>query len=318
MTELPAERHLWIVSPMLHDTESLLRLRTATALACREAAIALPIRHLVIDDSAGTDTDVARLHAFDDVEVLTPPFNLGHQRAIVFGLRHLVPRLGSHDVVVTMDSDGEDQPADVPRLVQALDGGAPLALALRTKRSEPFRFRVMYLVFRLMFRVLTGTTVRSGNFAAQTADSLETTIDHPSFDLCYSSTLLALRRHTVAVPCARGHRFAGMSRMNSYALVAHGMRMLLPFSERIAVRMMVVAAATFTAMLAYLVLLATGLLGDDPGALALTPLVAIVAVFLAAFSGFIVLFSGFAQASAIAMKGVGATRASAPARRTEA
>ena len=297
---------LWVVSPMLQDTESLLRLRTETAAACIAAGITTPIRHLVIDDSAGTDADVVRLGAFADIEVLTPPFNLGHQRAIVFGLRHLVARLGRDDVVVTMDSDGEDQPLDVPRLVHALDAEhVPLAVALRTKRSEPFRFRVMYLVFRLMFRVLTGTTVRSGNFAAQRAESLEATINHPSFDLCYSSTLLALRRPTAAVPCARGHRFAGTSRMNSYALVAHGMRMLLPFSERIAVRMMLVAVGTFGAMVADLVLLATGVFGSHPGALALTPLVAIVAVFLASFAGFVVLFSGFAQASAIAMKGIG-------------
>ena len=51
----------------------------------------------------------------------------------------------------------------------------------------------MYLFFRSLFRALTGTTVRSGNFAAQRGASLVATIDHPSFDLCYSSSLLALR-----------------------------------------------------------------------------------------------------------------------------
>ena len=297
---------LWVVSPMLEDTESLIRLRSETAVACAGAGITVPIRHLVIDDSAGTDADVVRLGAFADVEVLTPPFNLGHQRAIVFGLRHLVPRLTRDDIVVTMDSDGEDQPIDVPRLVLALHAEhVPLAVALRTKRSEPFRFRVMYLVFRLTFRVLTGTTVRSGNFAAQRAESLEATINHPTFDLCYSSTLLALRRPTAVVPCARGRRFAGSSRMNTYALMAHGMRMLLPFSERIAVRMMVVAATTCIAMVTDLVLLAAGVFGAHPGTAALAPLVAIVAGFLASFASFVVLFSGFAQASATAMKGIG-------------
>jgi hypothetical protein len=297
---------LWIVSPMLRDTESLLRLRTDTAEACRAAAIALPIRHLVIDDSAGTDDEVGRLTGLADVEVLTPPFNLGHQRAIVFGLRHLASRLDPDDIVVTMDSDGEDQPIDVPRLVHALvESRRPLALARRTKRSEPWRFRLMYVLFRTMFRVFTGTTVRSGNFAAQTAASLQVTVDHPSFDLCYSSTLLALRRPTVEVPCARGQRFAGESRMNSSALVSHGMRMLLPFSERIAVRMMVVAAFTLVSAIVYSVLLAVGIAGSRPPISALLPLVALVALCLASFIIFVVLFSGFTQASAIAMKGIG-------------
>ena len=208
----------------------------------------------MIDDSAGTDPDIHALDDFDDVEVLRPPFNLGHQRAIVYGLRHIVAELDDGDVVVTMDSDGEDQPCDVPRLLRALDADTvALALAQRTKRSEPLRFRVMYVVFRIMFRVLTGTTIRSGNFAAQRGDSLAVTIQHPSFDLCYSSTLLALRRPTATVPCARGHRFAGSSRMNTYALMAHGVRMLLPFSERIAVRMMFVAATSALTLLVFLV-----------------------------------------------------------------
>jgi hypothetical protein len=291
---------------MLRDTESFVRLRSETAAACAGRSPAVDIHYLVIDDSAGTDPEVATLQTAPDVEILTPPFNLGHQRAIVYGLRYLSPTLDDTDVVVTMDSDGEDQPADVPRLLDALEGeGISLAIAQRTKRSEPFRFQVMYLVFRLMFRVLTGTTVRSGNFAAQRGSSLVVTIQHPSFDLCYSSTLLALRRPTAIVPCARGQRFAGQSRMNTYALMAHGVRMLLPFSERIAVRMMFVAAVTFTALIGFLAAVGFGAFGSDPGAGVYSALAALATLFVASFSAFVVLFSGFAQASAIAMKGVG-------------
>jgi len=296
----------WIVSPMLHDTESLIRLRRETIANCAEAGQDLDLRFVVIDDSAGTDADVEQLHDVDDIEVLTPPFNLGHQRAIVYGLRHIVAEVGDDDLVVTMDSDGEDQPCDVPRLLAALEADTvSLALAQRTKRSEPLRFRVMYVVFRLMFRVLTGTTIRSGNFAAQRGDSLAVTIHNPSFDLCYSSSLLALRRPTAMVPCARGHRFAGRSRMNTYSLIAHGIRMLLPFSERIAVRMMVVASISAAALVAFLIALASGAFGDSLGPATVGALVALSSVFAASFAAFIVLFSGFAQASAIAIHGNG-------------
>ena len=311
MSEPLGTTRCWVVSPMLNDTESFVQLRAETTEACRSDGLDLDLRYVVIDDSAGTDPDIHALDGFDDVEVLRPPFNLGHQRAIVYGLRHIVAELADDDVVVTMDSDGEDQPCDVPRLLRALDANAvALALAQRTKRSEPLRFRVMYVVFRVMFRVLTGTTIRSGNFAAQRGDSLAVTIQHPSFDLCYSSTLLALRRPTVTVPCARGHRFAGSSRMNTYALMAHGVRMLLPFSERIAVRMMFVAATSASTVLVFLIAIATGLLGDPPGTGVWSALVALLTIFAASFGAFVVLFSGFAQSSAIAMKGVGADPAS--------
>lgn len=241
------ERTCWVVSPMLHDTESYLRVRSETIAAC--AGRADDLRFLVVDDSAGTDPELSRLRELDDVEVVVAPFNLGHQRAIVYGLRLLADRVDDNDVIVTMDSDGEDLPADVPRLLDALDGqDVSLALARRTQRSESLLFRLLYIAFRIAFRTFTGTTVRSGNFAVQRADSLRATIGHPAFDLCYSSSLLALRRPTAMVPCARGTRFAGQSRMNAQSLMAHGVRMLLPFAERIAVRAMVLAVISGAAL----------------------------------------------------------------------
>ncbi|MCY7298099.1 MAG: glycosyltransferase [Ilumatobacteraceae bacterium] len=287
---------IWVVSPMLHDTESYRRLREEVVAAT--TATFGPVRFLVVDDSAGTDADVATLHSLDDVEVLTPPFNLGHQRAIVCGLRHLAPTLADDDVVITMDSGGEDQPADVPRLLAALrESGAALVLAERTKRSEPLLFRVLYVMFRLFFRLIAGITVLSGNFAAQRGDSLKATVHHPSFDLCYSSTLLALRRPTTTVPCARGKRFAGRSRMNTSSLIAHGIRMLLPFSERIAARMLVIAATTFVAVVTLLVLTATGVVSGVSGSVGFTLTLAAGLAFATSFIGFLVLFAGFSQAS---------------------
>ncbi len=296
---------LWVLSPLLRDTESFLRVRLEVAEHCGDAALPGPIRHVVVDDSAGSDREVDQLRALPDVEVLTPPFNLGHQRAIVFGLRQIADSIAADDVVVTMDSDGEDQPADVPRLVGALQvGHVPLALAERTERSESFTFRVMYVAFRMLFRLVTGTAVRSGNFAAQRGDSLVTTIGHPSFDLCYSSTLLTLRRPTATVPCARGRRFAGRSRMNRHSLVAHGIRMMLPFSERIAVRMLVAAGVSFVALVTMVVLVLSGAAGDDPGVGVLSIVVLLASVMVVTLTSFVVLFAGFAQSSGIAVLGI--------------
>ena len=70
---------IWIVSPMLNDTTAYTRLRSEVSAALAIAGVPSP-RFLVIDDSAGTDPEVASLAAFDDVQVLTPPFNLSPAR----------------------------------------------------------------------------------------------------------------------------------------------------------------------------------------------------------------------------------------------
>src|SRR5205085_1502839 len=67
---------------------------------------------------------------------------------------------------------------------------------------------------------------------------------HPHFDLCYSSSFLGLGRGLLFVPCERGVRYAGESRMSSVKLMMHGMRMLMPFLDRIAMRALIVFTVT--------------------------------------------------------------------------
>ena len=66
-----------------------------------------------------------------------------------------------------MDADGEDNPADVPRLVAELaaQGGRTIVFAQRIRRSEGFVFTFLYQLYRLAHRVLTGIPVQVGNFS---------------------------------------------------------------------------------------------------------------------------------------------------------
>jgi glycosyltransferase involved in cell wall biosynthesis len=204
-----------------------------------------PVRFVVIDDTAGQDPEIATLRDLDDVSVFRPPFNLGHQRALVYALRKALSRIGDDDAVVTLDADGEDRPEDLPRLLaqlnSSMDSQRKVVLALRTKRRESFAFKVFYRLFRLLFRSLTGATVRSGNFAAMPGSIAKRALLHPTFDLSYSSAILALDLPVEYVPCERGERYEGRSKMTYGRLAMHGLRMLMPFTDRIAIR----ALATF-------------------------------------------------------------------------
>jgi hypothetical protein len=59
---------------------------------------------------------------------------------------------------------------------------------------------------------------------------------HPYFDLCSSPTLVSLGMTVTAAPFPRVRRYEGGSRMNLLRLSMHGVRMLMPFMERVAAR----------------------------------------------------------------------------------
>ncbi len=305
---------VWIVTPVYRDVPSfrVLRRRLLEVLAEDPHTPHEPgsVEFVVIDDTAGQDPSIELLRELDDVVVLQPPFNLGHQRAIVYGLRKALPAVCDDDLVVTLDADGEDRPEDLPRLLTQLHGELEtptrVVLAVRTKRKESLRFRVLYRCFRVLFRVLTGTTVQTGNFAVMPGAVAKKLILHPTFDLSYSSTLLALDVPRVYVPCERGERFEGKSKMTFGRLGMHGLRMLMPFTDRIAIRALAlfVVSLVLGASLA-VVVVAIRLFTNAaiPGWATFTVLGALI-ISLVALGNFVTLFVLFSQSRAVSLAAI--------------
>jgi glycosyltransferase involved in cell wall biosynthesis len=298
----------WIVTPVYRDVSSfeILRERIHEVLADRAGGL----RFVVLDDTAGQDERIAELRRHADVTILRPPFNLGHQRAIVYALRKILPRVDDEDTIVTLDADGEDRPEDLLRLLAPLEDGPRLrqevALARRTRRRESLGFKAMYLLFRLLFRGLTGATVRSGNFAAMPGSLTRRILLHPSFDLSYSSALLVLDIPIEQVPCERGERYEGRSKMTFGRLSMHGLRMLMPFTDRIAVRALgvFVVSLVLGAALA-LVVVGVKLFSNSaiPGWASFTVLGALL-VSLVALGNFVSLFVLFSQTRAVSLSNI--------------
>jgi hypothetical protein len=182
---------VWIVSPVYRDVASfsVLRLKILEHL---HPPCDWQIHFVVTDDTAGTDPEMAALRELPDVEVVEPPFNLGHQRGLVYALRIIRARVGDQDLIVTLDADGEDRPEDVPRLLAPLiahpEDRYRISLARRTARQESRAFRAFYGVFKIAFRALTGTTINTGNFAAYWGAWGRRRLIHPNFNLAYSGS----------------------------------------------------------------------------------------------------------------------------------
>jgi polyisoprenyl-phosphate glycosyltransferase len=300
---------IWVVTPSYCDVPAFeaVRKRTTEILDDQPELAGFRPRFVLIDDTAGLDPEVAGLDRRDDTQVVLVPFNLGHQRALVFGVRTLAGEMAADDLVVTLDSDGQDRPEDLPRLLAPVLASRPeerlVALARRTERPESLGFRLGYLVFRCVFRLLTGTVVRTGNFAAYRPVVAQQVLQHPHFDLCYSSSFISLDGPLAFVPCARGERLAGRSRMNRTRLGIHGIRMLMPFLDRIAIRMLAYFAALFGLSLAALVAtLIVRFLTDTaiPGWATYTALGALI-VSLVSLGNFVLLFATFAQSRGISL-----------------
>lgn len=69
---------------------------------------------LVIDDGSTDGTGEVAMAA--DVTVISHPYNIGNGAAIKTGLR-----AANGGIIITMDADGQHDPADIPRLLEHID-----------------------------------------------------------------------------------------------------------------------------------------------------------------------------------------------------
>ncbi|GAC1434137.1 MAG: hypothetical protein NVSMB51_00560 [Solirubrobacteraceae bacterium] len=118
----------WLILPTYDEAENIDRI---VAAARRELA-PFDYRILIVDDSSpdGTGEIADRLaDAHAEVSVLHRPRREGLGPAYIAGFRHALGE--GAGLVLEMDSDFSHDPADLPRLIAAVHGGADLALGSR-------------------------------------------------------------------------------------------------------------------------------------------------------------------------------------------
>lgn len=231
--------NLVILLPIYNDWECLPILlgRIDQSLAQRAGSVHV----LVIDDGSNLPAPEALFDGqhlqISRVDCLRLRRNLGHQRAIVIGLNHIY-KAHPCDAVLVMDADGEDKPEDAARLVQQLHktGGRQVIFAERVRRSENLLFRVCYFAYRVLHRVLTGMSVRFGNFSIVPFHHLAALVVVSESWNHYAASIIKARIPYASVPTNRGTRYLGNSKLNFAGLVAHGLSAISVFSELVGVR----------------------------------------------------------------------------------
>jgi hypothetical protein len=234
-------QRLVVLIPVYNDWAAVRMLLFALDTALADAGVSAVL--LIVDDAStvAPPSDLARFdpRAITSASLLSLRRNLGHQRAIAIGLTYVEENVPC-DAVIVMDGDGEDDPRDVPRLLEAMAEGAPtLTFAARRKRSEGFAFRIFYGLYRALHLVVTGIPVNVGNFSAVPATSLRRMVVVSELWNHYAAAVFQSRIPYRLLPTRRANRLAGTPSMNFVALVSHGLSALAVHGEQVGVRLLV-------------------------------------------------------------------------------
>ena len=168
------EVDLSVVIPALNEREALPGLLDEIERTCD--SLGLSWEAIVVDDgSSDGSTELVEQLAAERPAIRGVRLrrNFGKSAALAAGFEH-----STGAVVVTIDGDGQDDPADIPVLLDALDGGADLVSGWKRSRRDPLTRRLASRVFNWVAGRLTGVAMHDMNcgfkaYRGECARSLE-------------------------------------------------------------------------------------------------------------------------------------------------
>ncbi len=152
-------KKLSIVVPIFNEEESLQPLANEIRKAIKPVNIAYEV--IMVDDgSSDNSLKIVKEICKPDKRFKFISFrkNYGKSAALQIGFRE-----ASGDVVVTMDSDLQDDPHEIPNLLKKLEEGHDLVSGWKRKRHDPFIKKFSSRFFNFITRLMTGIRIHDFN-----------------------------------------------------------------------------------------------------------------------------------------------------------
>jgi polyisoprenyl-phosphate glycosyltransferase len=226
---------VWIVTPSFNDHPSTLRVLNEIA----NLDTSHKFKVVVVDDcSTSRNEQYFELNSFVakgtiiEFRILKLNQNLGNQGAIEKGLRLAFENSKKTDSFLVMDSDGEDNPSDILKLIENAEK-SDLVVAQRAKQKSNLTLRIWHSLFKLSLKFLTGKKLDFGNFSLANYPTVSALLSNSNITISYVGCILRSNIEITRVKIIRGGRFQGQSRTGKDGLLVWGFLIMAVFSDRI-------------------------------------------------------------------------------------
>ena len=139
-----------VVIPLYNEEDNIAPLQDELATALTGLDY-----ELVLVDDCSSDQTLARIRRGPGVRVLEFSKNTGQSAAMYAGIH-----AAQGDVIVLLDGDRQNDPADIPRLLAEIGKGADLACGYRAKRQDSLSKKLTSRVANFVRSRFTGDGVR--------------------------------------------------------------------------------------------------------------------------------------------------------------
>ncbi|MBM3454630.1 MAG: glycosyltransferase [Bacteroidetes bacterium] len=196
---------------------------------------------IIVDDSAGLDKSLGTYSSKSKIRRIKTRGQIGNQRAIITGLKTVLGKVAEDSLIVVMDGDGEDSPPDAIKMISYMfeNSNFELVHAERGRRKAGLYFGTLLLIYRIIFRILTGSQWRAGNFSAFRASWLKKNFNNFESSKNFAGSIQAIKANREFIKFDRGPRRYGGSKTPSYEKILHALSSIGPWTDKIQVRSLI-------------------------------------------------------------------------------
>ena len=225
-----------ILIPVYNDWDSLIKLLNEINYSIKDI-INSEFECLVINDGSNNEIpEISKPSNIRQIKVINMRENIGHQRCIAFGIRHVVSKY-NFDFLIPMDGDGEDRPEEIKLLVEKITSeNEKSVVAKRFKRSEGFLFQLLYKLHKILTFIFTGKNINFGNYCCLTKRDTEILHCEPSLWSSFSGSVKKHIKNYSEIKSNRGIRYFGPSKMSLIKLIIHSFGIIAVFKNIVFLR----------------------------------------------------------------------------------
>ncbi len=191
---------------------------------------------LILDDKSTDRINIGnkKFKNLEKISILTVKENLGSQKIIAVGLNYL-KRTKENFFVTVMDSDGEDNPIEIEKMLKLASKNIEHVITSNRKdRNESFLIKFLYKFHLLVTFFFSFKWISFGNFTTFNSNNIEKILSDTSSWLAHSSSVIKnckIKR----VYAKRDKRYFDKSKLSLLKLIEHSIRVNAVFAKRVVI-----------------------------------------------------------------------------------
>ena len=192
------------------------------------------VKILIINDFSKKKPQLnfKKLNKIKEIKILELAKNLGSQRAIAVALNYL-KKIESSFYVTIMDSDGEDDPKHINKMIDlAKKNKNSVIVSCRKNREENLIIKICYKIHLILTFLLTVKWISYGNFSSFHSKNIKKILSDNSVWLAYSSAVMKNTKIKKTYS-KRLKRYFGKSKVSFPFLVTHSIKIIGVFYKRV-------------------------------------------------------------------------------------